>query len=669
MLQQPAALPGPTLLGGVAAAEVAKEEAPKQKTTASYASAWTSAVDEHGSSDALIFDGSGSKHCFTFCDLEVNANRLARNLQNLGVRVGDRLVTIAENRPEMVVLLLSCLKLGVTFVPLATDLRVQDCRAMVAMYEPKLVVCDQTQYAPFPLNGGNECQTILVPRFEDGDNELKRMMAEGSGAPLDLPSVSFEQPCIVFSTSGSTGLPKGVMYSWSDVATISASAPRTDEREIHLMWVSMRGLGGTILLLQRLLQGSTTVMVDTYPSGPQLWGDLIDKYEITSHLLFGAAMNQMLQEMPNRTFKSVTNIMYGGSCFAPSLIQRSMEQFPNASFSQGYGMTEVFPMSRLGPEHHKRAGEASPEDLVRMTSAGQVLVADNIFIEDLEQPGSGKAPPPEKNGVGQICARSMVTMMGYYGNPDKTRETMPDGKFVRTGDVGRIDEDGFIYIVGRVKDIIPAYKGFNVAPRDIEEILYAHPGVGQAAVVGAWHPSGAGEAVVAWVSAKAGEQLSSGDLKSHCEQSGMPRWQMPDAIHVSHEPLPTVGGKMDYKVLRSTSFRQAALAAELVRAGEAVNERSHQDPQRLAEDEGLVAELSGTASRGALSMDKLRSVFGDSLPLALQALKVAAGDGAAESPEQRDMLLLLGALADAEHEAFVLGAMSLLGNWASGKMS
>lgn len=292
------------------------------------------------------------------------------------------------------------------------------------------------------------------------------------------------------------------------------------------MWVSMRGVLGTFLLLQRLVQGGTTVMVDTYPGGPRLWGDLINKHEVDSHILFGAAMNQMLQEMPNCTFKSMKHIMYSGSCFAPSLVQRSMEQFPNAAFTQGYGMTEVFPMAKLEPEHHKRSNEASPEDVVQMTSAGKVSADADVFIEDLDQPGSGKAPLPEKNGVGQICARSKVTMIGYYGHPDKTKETMPDGKFVRTGDVGRISEDGFLYILGRVKDIIPAYKGFNVAPRDIEEILYAHPGVGQAAVVGAWHPSGAGEAVVAWVSAKAGAQLSSGELKLHCEQSGMPRREL-----------------------------------------------------------------------------------------------------------------------------------------------
>jgi len=689
---------GPTLLGAegagaaaaaaaVATAELKGEVArPAAPAAPCFASRWAEAAQKYGHGDAIIFDGIGPELRFTFRDLEADANRLARNLLNLGVGAGDRLVTIAENRPEMVVLLLSCLKLGTTFVPLATDLRVQDCRAMVAMYEPKLVVCDQAQYAPFALPGGRACQSILLPRFREGDNALKRMMAEGSDTPIDPPTVSPEQPCIVFSTSGSTGLPKGVMYSWGDVASFATSVPPqiTDEQDRHLMWVSMRGIVGSFMLLQRLLQGSLSVMVDTYPAGPELWGHLIDKHQVNSNILFGAAMNQMLQDMPNRTFNSVKNITYGGSCFAPALIQRSMEQFPNAAFTQGYGMTEVFPMARLGPESHKRAGEASPDDLARMASAGKVFAGADLFIEDSDRPGSGQAPPAEKNGVGQICARSTVTMIGYYGNPEKTKEVMPDSKYVRTGDIGRIDEDGFLYILGRMKDIIPAYKGFNVAPRDIEEVLYAHPGVGQAAVVGAWHPSGAGEAVVAWVSAKAGAQLSSDDLKMHCEKSGMPSWQMPDAVHVVDRALPTVGGKMDYKALRATSFRQAALAMALVlaRAAEArasADDLSWNSPARAAEDDALVAQLSMAAGGGggltggadaekAIDAAALRVVFGDALPSALQAL-CAADSGSVESVQEGDFRQLLGSMRDAEHEAFVLGATSLLRNWASDKLS
>jgi len=409
-----------------------------------------------------------------------------------------------------------------------------------------------------------------------------------------------------------------------------------EERAKHLMWVSMRGIGGTLLLLRHLLQGAQTVMVDTYPSGPRLWSELIDKHQLNSHLLFGAAMHQTLQELPHRTFESVRNILYGGSCFAPTLIQRSMEQFPNAGFLQGYGMTEVHPMTMLGPDSHKRAGEASQGDVLRMSSAGRPLAPGSVFIEDLEQPGSGKPPPAGKDGVGQICARSpSVTMMGYYANPEKTAEAMPDGKFVRTGDIGRFDEDGFLYILGRVKDIIPAYKGFNVAPRDIEEVLYSHPGVGQASVVGVW-------TVVAWVRAKAGAHLRADELREHIEQSGLAKWQMPDAIHVSHEALPTTGGKVDAKALRAPAFRRAQLAAEGA-------DRFGAQSYVLLRD---TLWLLGSAGRGASSLGeggRVGPVYGPVSPLHIPSPSGPEADNLRRQndprPKRSDRLAKSGAAA------------------------
>jgi len=221
-----------------------------------------------------------------------------------------------------------------------------------------------------------------------------------------------------------------------------------------------------------------------------------------------------------------------------------------------------------------------------------------------------------------------------------------------------------------VKDIIPAYKGFNVCPRDIEEVLYTHPGVGQAAVVGIWHPSGAGEAVVAWVSAKAGAQLIGDDLRLHCVKAGMPTWQMPDAICVCDQPLPTNGGKIANKTLRTAEFRQQALAEELVRARKKVQEDTCQapgsQPVGTSEDEASVNQLF--ESGDSLSLDKLEVIFGEHLPSALSALCPCNAD-IAKTVERVDMLRLFMVMVAEEKAAFVLGASSLLGNWASEKIA
>lgn len=630
----------------------ANEEAPALAPY--YAAEWAQAVKRFGDADALIFDGVGKEHRLTFEGLDQSSTRLARGLRDMRIGVGDRLVTIVENRPELVVLILACLKLGVTFVPLATDLRPQDIQGMVARYEPSLIVCDK--HIVLSHEAGARCPIMVLSPFEGHDNEVKAMMTAGSDDPLEMPNVPDGVAAIIFSTSGSTALPKGVMNSHADLAALGKYELLDEsERAKYLLWVSMRGIGATLLLLKHLLQGALTVMVDSYPSGPEIWGALIDKHGLDSHILFGAAMHQTLQELPGRTFESVRTIFYGGSCFAPTLIQKSMEQFPNAAYVQAYGMTEVHPISLLAPSFHKRAGEATEEDVLRMSSAGKAVMPNSVFIEDLDRPGSGEAPPPEKEGVGQICARSGVTMMGYYRDPEKTRETMPDGRFVRTGDVGRIDEDGFLYILGRVKDIIPAYKGFNVAPRDVEEILYTHADVGQASVVGVWHPSGAGEAVVVWARAKAGARLCPEGLRRHLEGSGMPRWQMPDAIHVANQALPLTSGKIDTKALRAPARRQSQLAFELASAR---SRRSHDEPARVVPQprEALADEL---CDGGELCSSRLSSAFGDALPEAQAALE---GGRAA-------LLAALDTMGDTEFESFQLGVQSLLGSWAAGKLA
>jgi len=212
-------------------------------------------------------------------------------------------------------------------------------------------------------------------------------------------------------------------------------------------------------------------------------------------------------------------------------------------------------------EDHKRAGEATAEDLHIMSSAGYPMC--DMFIEDMDRPGSGCPPPPEKKGVGQICAHCPFMMSGYYKNPEKTKEARPDGKYMRTGDVGKIDENGRLFILGRVKDIIPTFRGFNVAPRDIEEVLYSHPAVAEAQVVGVTHSCGAGDMVVAWAHPKEGTSITADDMRAHCKDAGLPFFQMPEVFNVSSEPLPTNGSKLNKKALQDPAYVARFLARQL----------------------------------------------------------------------------------------------------------
>eukprot|EP00929_Paragymnodinium_shiwhaense_P023252 TRINITY_DN14603_c0_g2_i1.p1 TRINITY_DN14603_c0_g2~~TRINITY_DN14603_c0_g2_i1.p1 ORF type:complete len:388 (-),score=78.09 TRINITY_DN14603_c0_g2_i1:324-1487(-) len=331
----------------------------------------------------------------------------------------------------------------------------------------------------------------------------------------------------------------------------------------------------------------------------------MEKHNITSVRLFGAAMNQLLQEMSDQTFPAVTNVRYGGSCFPPTLVQKSMEQFPNAEFTQIYGMTEIFPIAILPPSAHKKADDATHEDLRKMSSAG--LPSADVFIEDMDQPGSGLPPPPEKRGVGQICCFSPLMMSCYYKNLEKTKAALPDGKYLRTGDVGKIDEHGYVHILGRVKDIIPTYRGFNVAPRDIEEALYSHPAIAEAQVIGLLHPCGAGEMVVAWASSKAGKQLTPEAMRAHCTAAGLATWQMPEAFCVSSETLPTNGSKFNKKALQDPAFVRRALLESLGGGGGTAAFLSSDEEEEAA----AAFRKLDSAGVGVLSSAAMSIVFED----------------------------------------------------------
>eukprot|EP00929_Paragymnodinium_shiwhaense_P013272 TRINITY_DN121134_c0_g1_i1.p1 TRINITY_DN121134_c0_g1~~TRINITY_DN121134_c0_g1_i1.p1 ORF type:complete len:676 (-),score=126.60 TRINITY_DN121134_c0_g1_i1:421-2448(-) len=588
--------------------------------TKSFAQSWAEAAEQYGDADALIFDGVGAEVRFTYRELEARSTRLARNLMlEYCLQEGDFVVTIADNRPELLTLLLACMKIGAVFVPLATDLRFADCRKIVNTYEPKLVVSDQKQYASFVLDGGRPCSTILLEAYRGSKSRLCEMEEEGSAAPLP-PVVVNDKPSLIFSTSGSTGLPKGVVYSrklmaqLADMGRLGLGMIEGSAGDKNLLWVHFRGAGGTLVCLCAIVTGVQQIMVDVQPNGPDLWAPLIEKHGITTMLLFGAAMNQFVQELPHQKFPGVKLLTYGGSCFPPALVQKSMEQFPAAKFRQMYGMTEAFPIASLPFDKHKRASEGGPADLAIMSSAG--IPSCDVSIEDMDKPGSGLPPPPAKKGVGQVCAACTYMMSGYSKNPGKTEEALPDGKYMRTGDVGRLDEEGHLFILGRVKDIIPTYRGFNVAPRDIEEVMYSHPAVAEAQVVGLTHPCGAGDMVVAWAHAKTGKTITATDMRQHCINAGLPAWQVPEVFNISSESLPKNGGKLNKKTLQDPAFGSgyllASMRAALVPPGMEIS-------YATSEADDVFGKLS--AGGQVVCEAILEEVFGDAAAGLLEALR------------------------------------------------
>jgi len=657
-----------------------------------FADRWDEAVAQYGDKTMLTFAGLHKPtYTFSYSEIDARVNRLCRALQSqYGVEQGSAIVTVMENRPEQLTLLLACQKLGAIYIPLDSQLIPKHTKCLVDTYEPTLVVGEvggkTTNFPRF----GSETEwwpTLELPPYGRDGNAIEAMETDKSISTAAVPcGANYDKCSMIFSTSGSTGLPKGVMYSGLTCAAIGSmirgaqaqddpamGLATMNDSDTWLAWSPFRGVGGSALTMAVAVEGVHSVMAASGATpDPRDWAHLIDEYDITGNMLFGAAMNQFLQVLPHRTFPTMKTIIYGGSCFPPSLIQKSMRQFPNAMFSQGYGQTEVFPIASLKPDVH----DATTKDRVklrRMASAGKPSEAATIFIEDAAQPLSGQ-PPADGKGIGQICVTTPGRMMGYWKNPEKTAETIGSDGLVRTGDIGYLDDEGYLHVVDRMVQIIPTHRGYNVAPRDIEEVLYRLPEVAQAAVVGIPHSSGAGEQVVAWVSVKNGSTLASQTVREHLIDEGLPDFQFPDVIEVVDVPLPTTGSKISKKELKSPTYvrerlmddvrtsaatcpaRNLRWASGALPVGIMACIRAAFAPETWETDARALFDRMDTHGTGALNPDDLDAILGDGARHMLDAVDVDR-DGVIS---QADWIRLLGAASEHDRIAILSFTGSLI---------
>lgn len=493
---------------------------------------WNVAVEKYASRPAITFAGKGDAVTRTYAEMDVLANKYAHLLQQrYGVSKGDRVVTVAQNRMELVSLLIACQKTNAVFTPLASELARNDLEMLTDRYEGKLVVIEDG-----------------AKGF--GDTSVQARLLEGQAESMPcspLPDNSKpDDTCLIFSTSGTTSLPKGVMWSSESLATIYKELAEVDtekEQWTQLLWVPLRGVVTPILLMQAIHAGAHSVFVDHFPSAPPTWAKMMSEHEVESMLLFGGAMSGMIQACPGETFEGVRTIAYGGSPVPVPVSHQSMKQFPNAKFQKIWGMSEVGIGCCLGPEGHVPA-DGDPHKLKQMESCGRPFPG-----------GEAKIEHPNEQGEGQLLFAVPTMMQGYFRNPEKTKEDLPDGKWMRTGDLAKIDEDGNVYIVDRIKDVICTEMGQNVAPVDIEKVLMRHPAIGEAGVVGITHPSQSGEMIVAHISLKKGQSLTPSEIKVFVESSEMlAPWQFPKSYEITDKPLPKPSGKILKRALRSAEF-------------------------------------------------------------------------------------------------------------------
>ena len=493
------------------------------------------AAQQQGGNISCIDAATGAK--YTYAESLNRVQRLAGGLhRELGLSSGGRVAVLSLNSAMYYELYFAVPWAGGVVVPLNIRLAPPEIMAILEDSSAELLVVDQAFKHVVDALGealpSTVKKVVLCGGNDSGDSGLSAtfcryedLVEKGTALERCLSSEG-DGVYGLFYTGGTTGKAKGVMLSHGSIllnAFWNVSCAGFNEKTVYLHCAPMFHLADAQMTFAGTMGCSTHVFLPKFTPPDTL--KAIDEYNVTKAVLV-PIMIQFCLSMPNvSSFKlsSLDSIIYGGSPMAPSILELALKYFPNAAFSQGYGMTECGPaISLLSTEYHVKdnpklasAGKPVPFAEVSYHRVRRCRLLMKLHIQVIIADEDGKELPRGK--VGEILVRGPHTMIGYWQMPEATEKALKGG-WMHTGDGGYMDEDGFIFICDRIKDMIIS-GGENVYSAEVEKAVQAFPGVGMAAVIGTPDPK-YGELVTAVVTLKPGADKSTVTLekmKEHCK--------------------------------------------------------------------------------------------------------------------------------------------------------
>ncbi len=481
----------------------------------------------------------------TWSQLADRVARLGGALRKLGVAAGDRVAILALNSDRYYEFYFGVAWSGGVFVPVNTRLAPAEIVHWLNDSESSVLMIDDNFLGALAEIEG-ELATVRERIYlgdgpaPEGFSGYEDLIA--SSSPVEASIRAGDDLAGIFYTGGTTGRSKGVMLSHRGLTLNPLQAQpdmgfRPDDVFLHA--APMFHLADGFFCMASATIGVASVILPAFEPTAVL--QAIESERITSCLLVPTMINMVVHHPDIERFdlSSLRQLLYGASPMPEAVIQRAMEVMPEVSFLQAYGQTETSPvLTILGPEYHTTEGPHAG----KLKSAGQAVAGVDIVILNEE----GAEVP--RGTVGEICARGDNVMLGYWRMEEETTETLRDG-WLHTGDGGYLDEEGFLFIVDRVKDMIIS-GGENVYSAEVENAVQGHPAVAECAVIGVpdekW-----GERVHAIVRLQEGQSLTQEELVEHCRRL-IANFKCPRSMELREEPLPLSGaGKILKKDLRS----------------------------------------------------------------------------------------------------------------------
>ncbi len=488
-------------------------------------------------------------------EFNARVNRCANSLRTLGIQRGDRVALFARNSHQWIEALFALNKLGALAVTVNYRLAAPEVEYIVSNAGARAIVCG----AP---------EAVIARTVADKVREVKWLIgvndATGSGVenyeslianadesePAHERPFAFDEPALLLYTSGTTGFPKGAVYTHGSlllgmyVHAYAIGSHRTHRVMLPSPLYSAAGIAG---IYCAVTAGSQLALINF---DAQLALQTLARERITFTNFVPTTIQMLLARADFDTYdlSSLEVLLYGGSPIPEPVLRDAMKRLPNCGFRQTFAATETGCSGTVLEPREHRAALDNPALRHRLLSCGRPQLAVEVDIFDNE----GNMLQPD--AIGEIGVRTEANMLGYWNNPEATAQALRHG-WVFTGDMARKDEDGYIYLVDRKHDLIVT-GALNVYPSEIERILQQHPAVFECSVIGV--PSEQwGEAVKAIVVVRAEMALSESELIAFCEDK-IAGFKKPKSVDFVEKLPRNLTGKILRRELRETYWQRQA---------------------------------------------------------------------------------------------------------------
>ena len=511
----------------------------------------------HPEKKATHFEGRD----FTYAQFRDRIQSMGQVLVERGVRPGDRVAYLGQNSHWLVEMYFAPCVVGAMLVPVNYRLSEEEMIGVIADCTPEVLVVDR-HFVPRAAALMARCPSLKHLIFADWESDAPGLPAGTPGydaliaktGPVaddafDDRASHSNDTMILFYTSGTTGQPKGVMLSHANLLTNATGSGHLYgyvETDVLLLSGPLFHLGTGSRVYTAIAYGTTMVIQPRFEVEDTM--RIIEEQRITTMTLV-PTMLRMIMDHPRFSefdFSSIRCLTYGAAPMPVALMERTIAAVPGVVFCQGYGMTETSPvLTVLTPADHAPGNPM----IGKLGSVGRPVIYADLRIVD-----ENDIPVP-RGQPGQVIVRGPQVMNGYWNRPEETAEAMRGG-FYHTGDAGFLDEDGYLTLVGRTKEMIIS-GGENVYPIETENALTKHPAVAQAAVIGMPHEKW-GEMVFAVVALHEGRTVSEAELIAFCRER-IADYKAPRGVRVWDGALPlSATNKIDKTAIKAHLTREDA---------------------------------------------------------------------------------------------------------------